>query len=57
MFLGLLDCVWLLRFLQPEQIFLNHLVTVLWWIAAAPFAQQMFLVAFATIQTYMDAES
>ena len=34
-----------MRFLQPEQIFLNHLVSVLWSTLPSPFVQQMFLVA------------
>ena len=41
---------WLLRFLPPEQNFLNHLVTVLWSIAPSPFVQQMFLFAFSVLR-------
>ena len=36
---------WLLRFLQSEQNFFNHLVTVWWSTAPLPFMQQMFLLA------------
>ena len=45
LFLDLYDLFWLLRLLQPEQNFLNHLVTLQWLTASSPFAQQMFLVA------------
>ena len=34
-----------MRFLQLEENFLNHLLTVLWSIARTPFTQQMFLIA------------
>ena len=43
--LGQHDLAWLSRFLQLEQNFLNHLVTVLQSTAPSPFEQQMFLVA------------
>ena len=42
--LGLPDLAWS-RFLQPEQNFLNHQVTVLWSTAPSPFVQQMLFVA------------
>ena len=40
-----LDLVWLSRFLQFEQNFINHLVTVLWFTAPSPFIKQLLLVA------------
>ena len=39
--LGLPDLTWSLRFLQPEESFLNHLVTVQWSTMSSSFTQQM----------------
>ena len=41
--------VWLSKFLQPERNFFNYLVTPLWLTAPSTFAQQIFLVASATL--------
>ena len=35
--LGLPDFAWLLKFLQPKQNFLNHLIAVLWSTAPSTF--------------------
>ena len=40
--LSQIDPVWFSRFLQTGWNFLNHFVTVLWWTASLPFAQQIF---------------
>ena len=42
--LGLLNLGWSLRFLQPKQNFLNHLITVLTSTVSLLFTQQMFLL-------------
>ena len=44
MVLGLSDFVWSLRFLQPKQYFLYHLVILLWSTAPILFTQQMSLL-------------
>ena len=44
--LGLPNLIWSLRFLQLQQNYLNHLVTLLWLTVYSSFAPQMFLVAY-----------
>ena len=47
---------WLSRFLQPEQNFFNHLLTVQWSIAPWPFTQQMFWFASVVLWPSLNLE-
>ena len=46
---------WLSKFMQPEQNFFNHMVTLLWLNVSSPFAQQTFLVAYAVLLSSLNS--